>query len=201
MASFHVEIKSGRNGYEHSNYIAREGYHAKRGDLVASGHDNLPTWAEGDPAKVFKEGEKFERINGAVYREAIIALPAELTMKQNEVLASDLVSKLALGKPYQFAIHAPTSSLEGIINPHLHLMSSGRVDDGIERPANQFFSRYNAKNPEKGGRRKDSGGRNRMEIRANLNATRALVAETINHHLAITDHLKHKESQGKLSAI
>ena len=188
MASFHFEIKSGRNGYDHSHYVARKGFHSKRGDLVLSGHGNLPAWAEEDPAKLWKAAEKFERKNGAVYREAIIALPNELSMEQNQVLAADLVSKLALGKPHQLAIHAPKSSIAGEIIPHLHLMTSDRVDDGIDRPADTFFRRPNAFNPKQGGRRKSSGGRNRLELRDELIATRKLVADTINHHLAINGH-------------
>lgn len=188
MASFHFEIKSGRNAYEHSRYVARKGFHRKREDLIAAGHGNLPAWAQDDPGQVWKAAEKFERKNGAVYRESIIALPKELSIDQTQALVTDLVGRLAPGKPHQFAIHAPTSSLEGELIPHLHLMTSDRVDDGIERPAERFFSRHNPANPERGGRKKSSGGRNRMEIRDDLIATRKIVADTINHHLDINGH-------------
>lgn len=188
MASFHFEIKSGRNGYEHACYIARYGFHGKHDDLVTSGHGNLPAWAEDKPTNLWKAGQKFERKNGAVYREVIIALPGELSVLQNNALVDEIVSKLAPGKPYQVAIHAPKSSLEGELNPHAHLMISDRMDDGIERPAEQFFSRYNANNPEQGGRRKASGGRNRMQVRDELIGKRKMVADIINHHLAINGH-------------
>lgn len=188
MASFHFEIKSGRNGYEHSHYVARKGYHHKREDLMAAGHGNLPAWAHNDPAQLWKAAEKFERKNGAVYRESIIALPNELSLDQNKALVDDLVQRLAPGKPHQFAMHAPKSSLEGENIPHLHLMTSDRVDDGIERTEEHFFLRYNSKNPENGGRKKSSGGRNRMELRDDLITTRKIVADTINHHLAINGH-------------
>lgn len=188
MATYHCEIKSGRNASEHAGYVARKGFHGKRQDLIASGHGNLPPWAEGDPRVLWKAAEKFERKNGAAYREVVVALPGELDIQQNMALVHDLVSKLAPGKPHQFAVHAPDSSLEGEPNPHVHLMKSDRVDDGIDRPPEQSFSRYNPKHPEKGGRRKASGGRNRMEIRDDVIATRKLVAETINHHLAINGH-------------
>lgn len=188
MASFHFEIKSGRNGYDHSHYVARKGFHRKREDLIAAGHGNLPAWAQDDPAQLWKAAEKFERKNGAVYRECIIALPKELSVEQNQALAADLVGRLAIGKPHQFAIHAPRSSLEGELIPHLHLMTSDRVDDGIERPAERFFSRHNPNNPQRGGRKKSSGGRNRVEIRGELIATRKIVADTINNHLALNGH-------------
>ena len=188
MASFHVEIKSGRSANDHADYVARQGFHQKHEDLVTSGHGNLPAWANENPKVLWKAAEKFERKNGAVYREKIIALPSELTAEQNKTLVDDLVSKLAAGKPFQFAIHAPSSSLEGESNPHVHLMTSDRMDDGIDRPAERFFSRYNAKQPEKGGRKKSGGGRNRMQLRDDVIATRKLVAETINHHLAANGH-------------
>ncbi|MDE7981757.1 hypothetical protein PZE18_27145, partial [Escherichia coli] len=35
-----------------------------------------------------------------------------------------------------------------------HLMISERINDGIERPAAQWFKRYNGKTPEKGGAQK-----------------------------------------------
>lgn len=188
MATYHFEIKSGRSAGDHADYVARQGFHRKHEDLVTSGYGNLPAWAGENPKTLWKAAERFERKNGAAYREAIIALPDELSEEQNKALVDDLVSKLAPGKPFQFAIHAPTSSLEGESNPHLHLMTSDRKDDGIERPAERFFSRYNAKQPEKGGRKKTSGGRNRMQIRDDVIATRKLVADTINHHLAINGH-------------
>jgi hypothetical protein len=188
MASFHFEIKSVRSANDHADYVARQGFHRKREDLVTSGYGNLPAWAKENPKTLWKAAEKFERKNGAAYREAIIALPAELSAEQNKALVDDLVSKLAPGKPFQFAIHAPSSSLEGESNPHVHLMTSDRMDDGIERPAEHFFSRYNARQPEKGGRKKSSGGRNRVQIRDDVIATRKLVADTINHHLAINGH-------------
>jgi len=188
MATYHFEIKSGRNASDHADYVARQGFHRKREDLVESGHGNLPAWANDDPKVLWKAAEKFERKNGAVYREAIIALPGELTTEQNKVLVNDLVSKLCPGKSFQFAIHAPTSSLEGESNPHVHLMTSDRMQDGIERPAERFFRRYNSKQPERGGCKKASGGRDRKQVREDLIATRKVVADTINHHLASSGH-------------
>ena len=38
--------------------------------------------------------------------------------------------------------------------PHAHLMISERANDGIERSREQWFRRYNAKAPEKGGAKK-----------------------------------------------
>lgn len=188
MATFHFRLKSGRNGVDHALYIARQGFHSDRGDLIATSHGNLPAWANGEARKFWRAAEAGERRNGAIYREAVIALPNELSEEQNKVLAERLVSMLAIGRPYQYAIHAPKSSLEGEPNPHMHLMMSDRIDDGIERAPNTFFSRYRATDPAAGGRRKASGGRNRMELRNDVLAKRKLVADTINEHLAKGGH-------------
>lgn len=190
MATFHFEIKSGSKGTagDHANYIARKGFHGKREDLIHAEHGNLPAWAAGDPNTFWRAADKYERKNGAVYRESIIALPSELTVDQNVELTGALVRQLAQGKPYQAAVHGPTSSLEGAANPHVHVMVCDRVDDGIDRPPERFFSRYNSSSPTDGGRRKVSGGRNRMELRNEVIATRQRVAETINHHLELNGH-------------
>ncbi|GAB3340360.1 MobA/MobL family protein [Marilutibacter aestuarii] len=190
MATFHFEIKSGRKGTagDHANYIARKGFHGKREDLMYAEHGNLPAWAAGDPSTFWRAADKYERKNGAVYREAIIALPSELTDEENVKLTRALVRQLTQGKPHQAAVHGPTSSLEGAANPHVHLMMCDRVDDGVDRPPERFFSRYNRSSPAEGGRRKVSGGRNRMELRNEVIATRKLVAETINHHLELNGH-------------
>jgi hypothetical protein len=191
MASFHFEIKSGRKGVaaEHAAYIARRGYHAHKDDLVFSEHGNLPAWADNNPARLWKAADKYERSNGAAYREMIIALPGELTPGQQLSLIDHLVSELVGSKAYQCACHAPKSSLEGEINPHLHLMISDRLPDGVERPADRMFSRYNPSDPSKGGCRKDSGGRTRMQVRDELIAKRKLVADIQNDHLSRNGHV------------
>ncbi|MBB6600297.1 MobA/MobL family protein [Luteimonas sp. MC1825] len=190
MATFHFQIKSGRKGTasDHASYIARKGFHSKRGDLVYASHGNLPDWTGDDPDVLWRAVDRYDRKNAAAYREAIVALPGELTPKQNEALAVEVVEKLTPGKPYQVAIHAPLSSLEGVSNRHLHLMTCDRMDDGIERPAERFFSRHNATRPEQGGRRKSGGGRNRMQLRDELIAVRKEVADTINRHLELHGH-------------
>ncbi|MGC9237956.1 MAG: MobA/MobL family protein, partial [Thiomonas sp.] len=57
---------------------------------------------------------------------------------------------------YQWAIHVPKAA-DGKEQPHAHIMFSERILDGIERDPEQYFKRYNAKNPEKGGARKGYG--------------------------------------------
>ncbi|MGA6749601.1 MobA/MobL family protein, partial [Escherichia coli] len=57
---------------------------------------------------------------------------------------------------YQWALHVPTAA-DGGEQPHFHLMFSERQVDGIDRDPEQYFKRYNAKAPEKGGARKGYG--------------------------------------------
>ena len=45
-------------------------------------------------------------------------------------------------------------AMDGKEQPHCHLMFSERLLDGIERDPDQFFKRFNSKDPSKGGAKK-----------------------------------------------
>lgn len=191
MASFHFSVKRGKKGTakEHANYITRQGSHAKRGDLVTTGHGNLPAWAKNDPSDFWAASDKHERNNGSSYRELEIALPGELNQPEQRELVQKIVQEMVGSKPFQFAIHSPVAALDSEAkNTHVHVMLSDRADDGIERPAEQTFRRYNPKNPERGGRRKDSGGKSKLALRDDLIETRRLCAELQNSALAAAGH-------------
>lgn len=191
MASFHHRIKSGKKGtaQAHASYIDRNGKFSNRGeDLVHTGFGNMPDWAKNNPKLFWKLADKYERKNGAVYREHEVALPNELTEKQLVVLTERIVSELIGDKPYQYAIHAPDGSLGSIPNPHVHLMYSDRLPDGIERLPEKMFSRFNSKQPENGGCKKDSGGMTRQKLRENVIAMRKTIADLQNQALTEYDH-------------
>jgi hypothetical protein len=182
MASFHYRIKSGKKGHaaRHGAYITRQGCFRQRDDLLWSGFGNLPDWAGRDPMRLFAASDKYERANGSTYREHEVALPNELTLGQLRVLVDRLVRELAGGKPYLYAVHRPASALQGEMNTHLHLMVVDRVSDGIVRSPEQTFSRYNAKHPEQGGCKKDSGGRTPLQVRHDMTRVREKIAATEN---------------------
>ena len=191
MASFHYRIKSGKKGnaVDHAAYIARvDKYSDRDEDLVESGVGNMPTWAADDSRSFWKMADKHERENGAVYREHEIALPAELSLEGQHELVIMLTRELAGERPYQFAIHAPPSSLDGAPNPHLHLMVSDRLPDGIDRLPENMFRRYNPARPQCGGCRKATGGRTRLQMRDDLIQTRRRCAELQNEVLAKYRH-------------
>lgn len=186
MASFHYSIKSGKKGSarRHSNYIERLGSYSDKKDLVHTDHGNMPEWSANDPKQFWSVADKHERANGAVYREHEIALPSELSTEQQTELAERLAKNLAGTKPYQYALHAPEGKIGGDPNPHIHLMCSDRLPDGIDRAPERTFARYNSKNPSAGGCRKDSGGKNPMELKQQVTAQRKLVADIQNQFLA-----------------
>lgn len=186
MTSFHYRIKSGKKGAakEHAAYIERLGRYEGREDLVHAESGNLPDWANGNPATFWKAADAYERANGAAYHEHVVALPNELSLEQNRALAIRLAGALVGGKPFQLAIHAPEGKLGGITNPHMHLMYSDRVQDGISRSPERMFSRYNPKQPQDGGCRKDSGGRSPMVLRDEVIARRKMIADIQNQTLA-----------------
>lgn len=190
MASYRFEVKSGKKGQalEHSSYIMRNGRHRVREDLEDQGFGNMPAWAADDPRKLWRMADRYERANGAVYREIVIPLPSELNLPQRKELVKTLVEEFAGSKPHQYAVHAPMSSLAGLLNPHLHLMFTDRVPDGIEREPQRVFCRYNARHPNQGGWKKDSGGRNRLALRDEMIEKRKRCADLENAMLLACGH-------------
>ena len=194
MASYHLTAKIGAKGKaaSHAAYISREGKYSGREryeDLEATGHGNMPKWAEHAPANFWIAADEYERANGSTYREIEVALPRELTPDQRRELVEDFVRR-ELGEQhvYQWGVHNPKAALEKGEQPHAHIMYSERRLDGIERDPDQFFKRYNAKNPERGGAQKASGGKARGELKDELLATRQRWAEVQNEHLARHGH-------------
>ena len=190
MATYHFSIKSGRKGTakEHSRYITRQGKHRRQeDDLIAHGFGNLPDWAQ-DPLELWSAADKYERTNGAAYREFEVALPNQLTHAQQVSLVERLIQEEIGNKPYEYAIHEPIASLGGVPQPHVHLMYSDRVPDGIERKAELHFRRFNRQNPHMGGCRKDNCGKDSAVLREHLTETRALWAKLTNAALAAHGH-------------
>ena len=160
MATYHLSVKFGGKGkaLAHASYITREDKFSQRQDLEHTEHGNMPEWARDEPAHFWQAADAFERANGSTYREIEIALPRELNEAQRLELVRDFVRQETGDQhAYSFAIHNPKASIDGGEQPHAHIMMSQRVDDGIERSPEQYFRRYNAKFPEHGGARKDSG--------------------------------------------
>lgn len=163
MAIGRLSMKVGKAGKAgpHAAYIAREGQYAnrlERGErLEATEAGNMPAWAQSNPLAFWQAADAYERKNGTTYREMEIALPRELDAEQRAALVREFVrQEIGDRHAYQWAIHTPTAA-DGQEQPHVHLMFSERQRDGIERDPEQYFKRYNAKAPEKGGARKGYG--------------------------------------------
>lgn len=182
MAIFHFTVNSGSKGKGavHCNYILRVGQYEAKTDLAYS-NSKLPDWAE-SPDEFWGAADKFERKNGSVYREFEFALPRELALKQNIDFVKDWISKVLPKQFYSFAIHNPNAS-DGELNMHCHLMICERKNDGIDRPAEQFFSRYNTKNPKKGGAKKLNTGKSAKQRKHDMLELREEFAQLQNDHL------------------
>ena len=127
---------------------------SERIEFVKSG--NMPNFAEGKPAEFWRAADIYERKNGRVCSSLVVALAKELTAAQRSELAEQFIAEFAdrYQFPYSCAIHNHEGSLGGQEQPHLHLIYSERSVDEIERTPEQFFKRYNPKNPQKGGAQK-----------------------------------------------
>ena len=186
MAIYHLTAKTGsRSGGQSArakaDYIQREGKYARDMDEVLhaeSGH--MPEFVE-RPADYWDAADLYERANGRLFKEVEFALPVELTLDQQKALASEFAQHLTGAErlPYTLAIHAG-----GGENPPCHLMISERINDGIERPAAQWFKRYNGKTPEKSGAQKTEA----LKPKAWLEQTREAWADHANRALERAGH-------------
>jgi len=192
-------MKVGKKGKAapHAAYIVREGQYAKRLErgekLEATEAGNMPSWAKAQPQQFWRAADVFERVNGTTYREMEIALPRELEPAQRAELVRAFVrQEIGEHHAYEWAIHTPNAA-DGGEQPHVHLMFSERQCDGIDRDPDQYFKRYNAKAPEKGGARKGYGpsaGKTltAAERAAELKALRERWQVLCNEHLEMAGH-------------
>ena len=161
MAIPRLSMKVGKPGAAgaHAAYISRQGEYAnrlERGEKLEATEDgNMPRWAMHNAQEFWKASDQYERKNGTTYREMEIALPRELPSEQRIELVREWVAQeIGDRHVYQWAIHNKSAADEGE-QPHVHLMFSERQVDEIERDPDLYFKRYNAKQPEKGGARKE----------------------------------------------
>jgi hypothetical protein len=190
MESLHFGITSGKHGTaaNHLAYITRDGHYAARNDLITTGHGNMPSFAIDNPMLLWKASDKHERKNGSIFHSYTVSLPNVLTVDQLIELAWQQSRQLAGPKPFQFALHLSRSSLQERPNPHVHIVICDRLPDGIERSPEQMFKRYNPTHPEKGGCRKDSGGKAPQALHGHVTEQRKAAANEINAALAKYGH-------------
>jgi hypothetical protein len=195
---FHMNVKPVKTGNtaERLKYNHRSGKYAKKGDLLAAGAENMPDDME--PKEFFETLDDHERRNGGAV-DTKVALPRVLKPKEQAALAKELALMLAGQSPVAWAVHCPKAALEGGDQPHLHALICGRVPDGIDRPVEQIFKRYNPAAPKNGGWRKDSGGPTYRAMTERLKEQRRKASELINDHLRLhghsqqVDHRSHKD--------
>ena len=163
MASYHFSVKSKNKGYAmgHYLYIVRlmQYEQVRKNTNEVLEHVELgkcmPSWVK-DPIEFWQAADTYERANAKAYMEYEIALPNEFTPEQRKTLIETFFDKHIVPQqyPHSYAIHNVKSRISGEDQPHCHLMFSLKADDGIERTGEQYFKRYNPKNPSKGGSKK-----------------------------------------------
>jgi hypothetical protein len=156
----------------------------RREDLVATTSHNLPAWADGKPHTYFAAAERYEGVDRVAFTEWKITLPRELSHRENLALAHDLLdASFGTTHPYTYAFHDPAAS-DGDRQPHIHVLWSARTLDGIDRQPTQFFKRWNAHHPERGGARKDPA----LNHLGAVFAARQMLCDITNVHLEQHGH-------------
>lgn len=195
MAIYHMTVKTGsrQDGQSASakcDYIERNGKYARARDPVLHvEHGHMPSFAQDDPRSYWQAADLYERKNGVLFREVEFALPTELDLDQQRLLARQFAERLTADQrmPYTLAIHAG-----GGTNPHCHLVISERVGDDIERTAAQHFARHNSKSPEKGGTQKADIGSRRGEWLAEARASWAELANSALEQAGHSQRIDHR---------
>lgn len=163
MATYHLSLKNGKVGTaeQHADYILRKGRYSggKRAEELVYKDANLPRWAM-SASSFFACADRYERTNGRAYTEFEIALPNELTHEENKKIVNDFITAhIGNNKVWAYAIHSKPATFDDSQEQiHAHIMMSERiVEDGMTKAKSpsKFFKRFNSKNPEKGGYKKD----------------------------------------------
>ena len=183
------KIKDGATAKNRFHYITRTSHFksykesvSEQIEFVKSG--NMPSFAEGKPAEFWQAADVYERSNGRTCSSLVVALPKELNQAQRIELAEAFITEFAdrYRFPFSCAIHNHAGLIAGIEQPHLHLMYSERHMDGIDRSAEQFFKRYNPKDPQKGGAQKltaDVLGMGKAQLQLYRQKTEELINDSL----------------------
>ncbi len=183
----HVNVKTGSRGSGQSaaakyDYISRAGKYgaASQDELVHLESGCMPSFAASDARLYWAAADCHERSNGRLFRSLTAALPNSLDSAGRLQLARTFAAHVTAGElPYTLAVHAGHSKKAGVAdNPHLHLVFSERVNDGVERAAESWFRRAAPKggDPAAGGAKKSE----RTKPRAWLEETRQAWAAEMN---------------------
>ena len=175
-AIYHLHVRTGSRAKGDSArgtaaYIQRAGKYTlaryRPEDLVYAESGHMPAWA-GDKALAYWDAaDLYERANGRLFMRLEVALPLLLTAAEQRVLAMGFAHALIDPErlPYTLALHAG-----GGTNPYAVLLISERVNDRIARPPLQWFRRFNAMHPNRGGARKTTALRSRAWFQATREA-------------------------------
>lgn len=184
-----TKVKKAASCKNRFHYITRTAHYKNHKDnlhekveFVKSG--NMPSFAENRPDIFWEAAHNYERKNARTAASQVIALPKELSVQQRIELAEALIKQFTdeFNFPYTAAIHNHAGEIGDQDQPHLHIMYCERSVDEHNRTAEQFFSRYNDAEPEKGGAQKitpDVRGKGKTII----NEMRVDTEVIINEHL------------------
>ena len=184
----HLNVKTGSRATGQSaaakyDYISREGRYssARQDEVVHVESGSMPAFAASDARLYWAAADSHERSNGRLFRSLTAALPNSLDMADRLALARRFAAHVTAGEmPYTLALHAGLSrEPRAPDNPHLHLVFSERVNDGVERGADAWFRRAApaGRDPAQGGARKSE----RTKPREWLDETREAWAAQMNH--------------------
>ena len=162
MYHFHVRYISKGSGASTERvlqYITRTGRFKKRGDHVREVISlHMPKWAERVGARLYWKSadSTASRANARSAYMIEFALPKHLSPAQQRNLVLEYAASLSDLSAENLTAHAAVPMTMAIHegkgrNPHIHMLVSSSIHDGIERVPGLWFARHNSRHPERGG--------------------------------------------------
>jgi hypothetical protein len=153
-ALYHLHVMLGNRVSDSSagmrcDYLMRTGKFAVPGrtseDFEASLSGAMPDWAQQDPGLYWRMTDLFEREKAVLFREVEFALPFGIPKKDRLACAEKMAQSVAKTQdgnhPFTLALHRGKEKTGEESNWNCHVMVSERVNDGVSRDPQRWFSR------------------------------------------------------------
>lgn len=194
----HVSASAGQSAAAKRDYILREGKYADdASELVQSGHEHMPAFAQAEPRDFWAAADEHERKNARLCSEIRLVLPKELNQARQVNLIKSFIKERLTDQPCTWTLHFGKGQ-----NPHAHVVFSERKNNPETQYSREVFFKRNGakKNRDFNGKDWISDVRESWETTANNHLALAGSKERINRRrlsVQCADNLKEAEEESK----
>lgn len=151
-----VKTQSGSASRAYAYITRSERFASRISEVEYKIERNYPSCCHEEKNSFWKAGDGYERTNGTIALAIVATLPPILDKEERSFCVERYVRSLIADRHAVSAVIHNDPRRGETSYPHLHLLFSPRIDDGVERPLEQFFSRSNPSVPQRGGAPKET---------------------------------------------